>query len=179
MTAQVPDTLLYNDKPYDLTGMEGSGLPSPDDFGMQPVMMHTACYRGFYCTYVIRDEQLYLSGLTVRSESGEYPPVNGVHPQIDPYGTGTYEDIHLPVSFSGRLRLGGDFIQNEYIHMGFQSPSAYKTVLELAFEGGHLVSVTDRCEEFARLRKKPQRPKPRSLMDWVHQRFSRDMDKED
>jgi len=146
---------------------------------MLPVMMHTACYRGFYNTYAIQGDQLYLAGMTVKIQNREYPSVNGVHPNVDPYGSGTYEGIELLVYFSGRLRLARDFIQAEYTHMGFQSPSAYRAVLDLVFEDGHLVSATDRSEDFARLRKKPQQPKPRSLMDWIRHRFSLNMDKED
>ncbi|MEM4721362.1 MAG: hypothetical protein QXT73_04810 [Candidatus Methanomethylicaceae archaeon] len=44
----------------------------------------------------------------------------------------------MRVPFIGKLRLAKDFIQELYVHMGFQKPSAYQTVLDLLFEEGYL-----------------------------------------
>lgn len=51
MTAQIPDTFIFNGEEYSLIGMKGGDLISPEQFGMLPGMLHTACYRGFYATY--------------------------------------------------------------------------------------------------------------------------------
>lgn len=45
-----------------------------------------------------------------------------------------YPNINLPFSFTGKLRLARDFIREFYIHMGFQKPTAYKTVMDLSFD---------------------------------------------
>ena len=60
MTGQIADRFFYQHEQYQLVGMNGHGLPTPFEFGLQPVMMHTACYRGYYCDYTIRDEHLSL-----------------------------------------------------------------------------------------------------------------------
>ena len=57
-----------------------------------------------------------------------------------------YKDINLFVSsFTGKLRIARGFIDELHIHMGFPKPSAFKTVLDLTFEGGQLKETkTDR-----------------------------------
>jgi hypothetical protein len=47
MTAQIPDTFLFNGKECSLIGMTEGDLASPEQFGMEPIMTSTACYRGF------------------------------------------------------------------------------------------------------------------------------------
>lgn len=47
MTAQISDTFLFKGDQYSLIGMSGGDLISPEQFGMEPKMIHTACYRGF------------------------------------------------------------------------------------------------------------------------------------
>lgn len=55
MTAQIPDTFLYKGERSQLIGLKREGLASPGQFGMEPVMLHTACYRGFYAMYELTD----------------------------------------------------------------------------------------------------------------------------
>jgi hypothetical protein len=45
MTAQAADTFCFKSKAHELIGLEGMGLFSPDDVGMIPEMLHTACNR--------------------------------------------------------------------------------------------------------------------------------------
>ncbi|MEI6069698.1 MAG: hypothetical protein WCP96_20360, partial [Methylococcaceae bacterium] len=48
MTAQISDQCLFKRRTYDLIGVDGGELASPEQFGMEPEMMDTSCYRGFY-----------------------------------------------------------------------------------------------------------------------------------
>lgn len=80
--------------------------------------MHTACYRGYYCAYTLKEEGLFLDKMTVQEESDTCLPVNGALPNID-RGMGQYENINLPVKFSGILRLASGFLKDLYVHMGF------------------------------------------------------------
>jgi hypothetical protein len=59
-----------------------------------------------------------------------------------------YRNIVLPLTFTGELLIGKDFIQEKYIHMGFQPPSSYQTVLELTFVSGLCARQIDKSGEF-------------------------------
>jgi len=121
-------------------------LISPQDFGMEPGFIHTACWRGFYSTYEIRDDQIFLVEMTIRERKGNYKAINNKIPEVSDHQA-LYEDIYLPVPFTGKLLLAKDFIQELYVHMGFQEPTSFKTVLELTFKDGRLIDVTDRSKE--------------------------------
>ncbi len=55
MTAQIPDCIIWKKKQYKILGFDGdeeeSLLFNPVEYGFSPMVMHTACYRGYYCTY--------------------------------------------------------------------------------------------------------------------------------
>lgn len=152
MTAQVQDRVAFNNTDFDMIGVNGEGLFTPETFGMRPVMIHTACYRGFYLQYELsQDTGLLLQELTLRELNDNYVPVHGVVPERSEYQA-AYHNLNLPVAFSGQMRLGADFIQELYIHMGYQKPSAYKTVLDISLENGQIVEVKDRSEDAAAIR---------------------------
>jgi len=74
MTAQIPDEFIFKGKKYELVGIKGDDLFSPETVGMEPEMMHTACYRGFYAKYRLTQEALYLSELTIiKQKNGSSP----------------------------------------------------------------------------------------------------------
>ena len=164
MTAQIPDRLILKTTEYDVIGARGEGLFSPEEVGLHPFPMHTACYRGYYATYLVEEAQLFLTKLTLKlAEAEDYEPIQNVEPELDttrlPSGErvvrkGEYTDLKLPVPFTGNLLLGGDFIQKLYVHMGFQRPYAYKEVLEVVFEDGQLRETTDHSTAMADLREK-------------------------
>lgn len=77
MTRQIPDIVYYKDQDHVPLSITGKGLPYPKDFDLRPLMMHTACWRGFYCNYAIRQERLWLTHLVVR-HNGEYPIIGDV-----------------------------------------------------------------------------------------------------
>ena len=146
MTAQIMDRFLFRGEEYRLVGGEGGPLISPQDFGMEPGFIHTACWRGFYSAYEIKDDQIFLVEMTMREKKGNYIAINNKMPEV----TGDqalYEDIYLPVQFTGKLLLAKDFIQELYLHMGYQEPTSFKTVLELTFKDGGLTDIKDRSKE--------------------------------
>ncbi|HAX98084.1 MAG TPA: hypothetical protein DCY12_04150 [Candidatus Atribacteria bacterium] len=74
MTAQIPDEFIFKGKKYELVGIKGDDLFSPETVGMEPEMMHTASYRGFYAKYRLTQEALYLSELTIiKQKNGPSP----------------------------------------------------------------------------------------------------------
>jgi len=63
MTDQIPDTFLFRDEDYELIGMMGGELIMPQDFKMEPEALHTACWRGFYSTYEINNDGIFLKNM--------------------------------------------------------------------------------------------------------------------
>jgi hypothetical protein len=122
------------------------GLEAPEQFGMQPEKLSTACYRGFFATYEVADDGLYLQELTLREANDNYKPINGIHAEKQEYQA-TYQNFKFLVTFSGKLRLARDFVKELYVHMGFQKPTAFKTLYDLALEDGRVVEIKDRSKE--------------------------------
>jgi len=131
--------------------MEGGELISPEQFGMRPEMIHTACYRGFYATYELTETGLYLRELTLCEKDGNYLPINGVLPEKENYQA-SYYNLTVLVPFTGRIRFAKDFIQEMYIHMGFQRPTAFKTVYDITLDNGRVVKLNDQSKEMERKR---------------------------
>jgi len=68
-----------------------------------------------------------------------------------------------------------------YVHMGFQSPESFKTVIDIEVSNGDLIKITDmsaRMEERRRLGlEKPSSPpthEDKDVGDWVKDRFSQE-----
>lgn len=146
MTSQIPDTFVYKDEKYELVGLSGESLVTPQDYGMQPQMLHTACYRGFYSTYEITEDGLFLTQMVIGEVEGGHKPIQGIMPKLPPnerHGYPTYQGLKLLTPFTGKIRLAKDFIRELYVHMGYQKGSAYETLLEFSFEAGKLINVQD------------------------------------
>jgi len=77
MTKQIVDAIYYNNERHLPISMSGKGLPHPRDYGLDPDMRSTACWRGFYYQYTIRQERLWLTHLVV-NHKGDYPLIDGV-----------------------------------------------------------------------------------------------------
>ena len=151
-TDQISDNFIIKGNNYSLIGITGGGLASPTQFGMTAEMIHTACYRGYYATYEIMGEYLYLRKFTLREKYGNYLPISGVSPMINKEGyQATYSDLNVFVEFTGRIRLAKDLVGNLYARSGHQSPSAFKTVLDLTLKNGQVVEVKDRSEEMEKI----------------------------
>jgi hypothetical protein len=148
LTGQIHDKVFYQGIEYHLVSQNGEGLFEPSTYGMFPTMIHTACWRGYYCSYAIEQFDLLLTSLTVRTHDLRYPPIDGIAPADDGYGTMRYTDLRLSMEFRGKLLLGADFIREKYVHMGFQSAQSYAKVTELTFLAGKLISTQDRSSDF-------------------------------
>ncbi|MTF37488.1 hypothetical protein [Cyanobacterium aponinum] len=142
MTGQIPDTFIYKEDKFELVYLKGGDLITPQDYGMNPQMLHTTCYRGFYSTYEIKDNQLLLQEMVVGEITGQYPEINGVEPKQQDYRV-YYENLSLLTDFTGVIRIAKELIDTLYIHMGYQKGTAYKTLLELKFQHGSLINVKD------------------------------------
>ena len=139
--------------------------------------------------YVITDNQLILEGFWFRPKDDELPEINGIKPvkvtrESGLLGIGfknEYKNLNKKMPFNGNLWVAKDFMDSEYVHMGFQSPTAYRTVLKFDFEEGIIVSVEDKSKQVEEARQdgdpkgyRPESMSPEDINDWIMKRFSLD-----
>jgi len=167
MTGQEPDRFYYKDQKLELVGIKGKGLLIPSDFGIETHMGATSCRRGYIMRYKIVENQIILDGFWFNSKIDDLPEINGKKPlklseeesakegnYIHSMFTHEYRDLNMRLQFEGNALLGKDLIRSKYVHMGFQKPSAYKTVLRIYFKDGIIVNVEDKSKETKKVRKK-------------------------
>ncbi|MGY5852858.1 MAG: hypothetical protein RTU92_04755 [Candidatus Thorarchaeota archaeon] len=188
MTGQIPDEFRYEGEVYALAGIDGTGLPSPATFSLEPFSTCTACWRGYMMRFDCTDNELILWGMDINLN--EASPINGVEPigPVDYPGklfTHRYENIGYKTQFTGRIMLAKDFIDEMYVHMGFQRAMAYLTIIEIEVKEGDIVSVEDLSDFMAKERERDpnERARPQSqskpdIDDWIEGTFSQDYDSE-
>ena len=134
--------------------------------------------------YNFTKDQLILEGMQVNTKKP--PKINGIEPQTAKE-TGNslfdycYQNLNLKTEFTGKVLLAKDFIQQMYVHMGFQRPMAFKTVVEIQVENGNITEIRDLSEKMEEERKKDvyKGAQPRSnsredIENWVKKTFSLD-----
>lgn len=178
MTGQVSDLFLYNDEEYQIVGIDGSDLFVPQEHGFFPKMATTACWRGFQLFYKIIDDFLVLDAMSINVDQ------NIKFKGIEPKKTQSplkylYENLQFRLDFTGRILLGSDFIDELYVHMGFQSPQSYRKVIELDFKKGKLLTVNNLSERMENRRKQkniddyqPKSSDEEDIKEWIQERFS-------
>jgi hypothetical protein len=178
MTAQLSDTFFFQGKEYSLIGESGGDLASPQRFGIRPISVLTSCYRGYVATYELTTEALYLRELSLVSDSGNYPPIQGITPVEDGYFF-TYQGLSLKMNFTGKMRLARGFIEKYYVHMGYQKATAFETVLDITLKGGRILEIKDRSEEMAQKRGAfKSHYESGNILQTIDEAFSLDMDLE-
>lgn len=178
MTGQIADEFRYNGESYDLVGIDGEGFFTPDDFGIKARAGSTACWRGYKMTYDCVNGELLLQEMQVSTASAT--PINGIEPKAGEYGfSHIYENLRLKTNFSGKIRLGKDFISSMYVHMGFQSAESFETVIELEIANGNIIKETNLSSLMKQRREhgleKPAQPtsmEDSDVRDWISDRFS-------
>ncbi len=112
MTAQINDTIKFNNEYFSIVGVAGEPLVTLELFGTESQMHDTFCYRGFYVLYELTGEGLCLRELTMCRWERDYVPIDGVLPtrehEDDDYPT--YRNLNIPVPFTGQICLARDFI---------------------------------------------------------------------
>jgi len=156
MTAQASDGLLYNGDKHQLIGVAGTGLFDPQSYGFQPLGLNSGNRRGSCVTYVVKETELILQDLNIRDANDNYPKIAGVEVSQpnSKRGLAKYNNLMIPIPFTGKLRAARGFHREYYVHYGFQAPSAFDTVLDLTFNQGKLVELKDRSDEVAEMRGK-------------------------
>ncbi len=198
MTAQIGDIYKYQKKECTIVALSDANPFDPKDFGLEPHAISSACWRGYWCEYAIENDKLLLKNLYLYNEDDNYPQFNGVEvspPEFEEYkcnggkkvtmeanfGHRVYREVNMPISYTGKILLGDGFIQEYYIHMGFQRGWAYKKLIELVFEEGILLECND-LSHIAKAQREamkqgsvnPRRPSGDNIPKFVEDSFSLD-----
>src|SRR5262245_7836915 len=113
MTAQINDTFFYRGEEYNIAAIQGQRLLKPQDFGMEPEALHTACWRGYYCEYKLEGGEFFLAQMTMLEKDNNYVPIQDISPEIKDHEA-TYKGLRVKVPFTGRMLLAKDFIDEMY-----------------------------------------------------------------
>ncbi|MEW6736813.1 MAG: hypothetical protein AB1489_36330 [Acidobacteriota bacterium] len=188
MTAQISDTIKFDGKDYNIAGVKGNGLFNPHEHGLSVEMISTACWRGYYCSYKVNNEELYLQDVSVgldednkrllAKKSGPY--LFGKLPKHNKEAwCYDFLDLNWKVPFNGGILAGLGFVRELYVHMGFHPAWKYRSVVELIFEEGVLLETLDRSTEMASIRErttkddlKPSSMNKEEVMNWIRDCFS-------
>ena len=64
----------------------------------------------------------------------------------------SYNDLNLPVDFTGGILAASEFLQELYVHMGFHPAWKYKNVFELVLSHGDLIETRDVSKRMEEIR---------------------------
>lgn len=192
MTAQIPDLVHFRDQEFVLCGVNGGPLLEPEQFGLNPASPCTACYRGWCAEYQVAEgiqvHKLYVfhdAGLPVKNRRPNGPDINGVAAQKPKsrlsFFNCLYENLNLPLAFTGGLLIAADRAPGLYRNMGFPKFYLFEKVYELSFENGQLLSAVDKSEVAAKIRTQhlksgilgfPQVDDDAAVQAWIAESFS-------
>lgn len=181
MTRQAYDSFSVEGRPYALSAFTGRGIFVPEDFGLEPVMLHTGCGRGFQCSYAVDGGQLYLDHLVIGVAEparllGAMPiPNEGAPWQI-------YVALPEPVPFTGGILAGQ---RRRDIPLAPCEDSAvlgqlpfhlFDGLQEFRFQAGTLVAAIDRSIAAATLversRVEGRAPPASEIRAWLGSEFA-------
>ena len=105
-----------------------------------------------------------------------YQSIGGIGPEKEDYQA-IYHALSEIIQFTGKIRLAKDFIEELYIHMGYQKPTAFKTVLDITLRDGRVVEINDRSQEIEQKRGAFKKHyKSGDMLQTIDEAFSLDMD---
>lgn len=168
MTAQVTDKVFYERQAFELANTSTFKLLfSPQQHGIDPPMLSTACYRGFYSEFAVINEQLYLTRAFINltgeekraARRGCGPRLFGVHPvrfrdtcnaqfwgvklPWQEWAVEWLYELDVPLSYTGGILVGRDRVRPYWL---VPDAWAFAQVRELIFEEGFLKEQYDRSE---------------------------------
>lgn len=172
MTMQIRDTCKHNNKRFSIVEMSAPMAFNPKDYGLEPQLRCTACYRGYWCEYNICDDELYLQNFYMFNLDNNYPPLNGANVSEQKFekakkytskgvetalieenmGHRVYENVNLNIPYTGRILVGDEYIRNYSIFMEYRLCWAYKILQEFVFEDGLLLETIDHSKYVEELR---------------------------
>ncbi len=148
------DTIISDDMPFFILKCEVKDIFQPEIFGISPIWSNDQHFE-YSSTFYIKEYQLFLKNLTIAADRG-YPVINGIEPVplFSEIGIETvqYNNIMVPIKFTGAIVIGNALIKN----YGFDEEIpcyGYKTVRELIFHDGKVVTTVDHSKAMQRIRK--------------------------
>lgn len=184
MTAQINDKLNFNKSDLDIVAIE-----NPESFfdfsklGLNPIATCSACWRGYIAIFAIdKNNNLILKNLYTNNDDKEPPIINGVEAfeindwQENMYalaGNLAYENINLPIPYTGSFLIGDNFIDELYVHMGFHHPYKYEYIEEFIFENGICIETRDLSKKAKERREKEKSTErdPKDIPQWIEDQF--------
>ena len=147
------DTIKFEKEEYVIVGIRGDDLFNPEFTGINLYSRCTACWRGFTLYYEVYNHCLILQGILLNTKDTA-PPINDKFPvnAEEFFFDYLYENLDYRSDFTGTLLIAREFIQELYVHMGFQAPTSYKKVVEIVIENGKIISSKDLSERMEYLR---------------------------
>ena len=164
MTGQVSEKVTCDGNPYCLVDTNAGLVFNPRHYGLEPIPISTACYRGFIGAYAIRDGQLFVDRL--ETSCGEpdqktpwparkaLPVFNGRSPKYHyaehPMCDGLYEDLQLVVRYTGQFLMSRNRDGSHSPRFaGYARAWDYDTSLLVTVVDGSVTSLCDVSDKIA------------------------------
>lgn len=149
MTAQSHDTLSFEEREFEITGVSHEPFFVPNSYGVSPVVSSTACWRGHMCHYSVDTEGVALQTLWTNHASDTMPVLMGVmanENNAERYGHrfhGQYDKLNLRLDYTGDLLVSEQQVSHKVRLHGFTWPWHFDSTLKLSFNRGRLVGRKD------------------------------------
>jgi hypothetical protein len=153
MSEQIRDPFMWDDMPdSELVFISAENIYSlfdPEKYGLQPSMVHTACYKGFIVYFALKNNQLYIDQLEVYCKNRIYPLINGIRSKRQLHNTmRVYKNLNLALNYSGTVIIGTDF-DEYYSDRAFTGAHCYHETYELYFSNGKLIDYRETSGEYS------------------------------
>jgi len=149
MTTQVSNSLTYDGQTFEIIKFSNADPFYSLELNLNPVPASTACWRGYYYSYLVKDYRLYLNNLIVNHSDDNKtpsktppPPINDIEAFVSSspaIGKWQYNNIELFLDYTGKIIIARDFNHMRYGDTPLRLLSYYKTVYELDFSQGVLL----------------------------------------
>jgi hypothetical protein len=191
-----------SEREWAIAGVAGESLFDPAPHQLKVQSSSTGCRRGYHCGYLVSNGELRLTRVTCGLRHNDVeaigrgagpklfgaplrtrfqltqafdPKTGRLGPQeLTPAGDYQVEGLSAPLDFTGGLLLGRDFIQELYVHIGFQPVYRYRTVTELTFEHGRLQNAQDHSDAVAAYRARLSKGTEQPMRPWYLRWFRPD-----
>lgn len=148
------NTVVADNMSFLILKCEKKEIFDPHQIGISPIWSDNRNFH-YSCVFEIKDYQLYLKNLILTSDR-IYPNVGGAKPVFlsDENGVDTveYRNVMIPVVYTGAILIGKNLVKT-YGNEREMPCYSFKTVRELIFQEGRLVTTIDHSKAMLRIRK--------------------------
>lgn len=149
------NTIISDNISFLILKCEKKVIFDPYQLGISPIWSDDTNFK-YSCIFEIKDYQLCLKKLVLTSDR-VYSDIYGVKPNIISVENGVetveYHGLMLPVRFTGAILIGDTLLKNYGKDENEIPCYSYKTVRELIFQEGRLVTTIDHTKAMLRVRK--------------------------